>query len=990
MNNIYSCVGPSSSASLQQSTDYFKARYQRKGLVKSSTEQDPWPPINAKLFTTLTLVHQKIKQLQVKEDTVTVAEIRTKGDIHKIPEVTSSVKLDSIHQIFTPITSDDQCPMRILIEGHPGIGKTTLAKEICLQWANNRLLASDKLLFLLMLRDPNVQEIFSTKELVKYALPAYHRKLVLSYLHTSNGANVTFIIDGFDELGKEVHCKTFFWKLIEGDTLPNARIVVTSRPSASSCLHPYVDRRIEIFGFEKSSKEQYVNDALKDSSKLETLKRHFLLYPNIKAICYVPLNMAIIVYLCLAGILPSTASEMFESFILQTLRHHLIRIKKITVKDQCKKMEDLPRPVQKEVQLLQKVAFDGLLQDRIVFSMDDLPVLCRNSPNCNGLLQSVQCYCSDEIDSPTKFFNFVHLGIQEYFAAKYVATLTKGKVFKLRKESFLVCDNKRDPDPYSNSVRFSNVWIMHCGITRGKSKSLVHYLTRRTLPSHIRHLKSLNQRLVHRQASPKLRMHPSRSTQSNGFDNYYFCDFDFLPGVSSPQMHADGECNGVYQSIKCPQTSPRDRRFLIFFQRLTHYIYHLFHQSNHQDPQAISQEILNDPLKVLYLFQCFKEAQNDKLCNTLSKSFKGDEIRHHTLLPHQVVSLGFFLSNSRRNWMELNLCECKIGDHGMNLLHHYLCEEKSGKLVIKTVILNLNDLTGVSSPLLGDIITYVQLHTLQLSCNNISSMKDISIAVTNSKTIKVLLMEANDLVVQEASAISDMLTSLEEINIRYNKLGDNGAVILSKGIIKSNTLRVLDITENDITATGATAIAESLQHNTSLEVLNMSNNAIGEDGAIEFGCAITNNKMLKHLHLGDCKITATGVMAIANGLLHNNSLEVLYLSNNAISLDGATAIGYAITTNRRLRILSLSGCKVSVGSEAYEEPTMVIIRSLHHNDTITVLYPPEDVQHDDSGKEICNKTPCYKNDMNRELEIINSRRKECNLPELNVFLNYFY
>ena len=125
----------------------------------------------------------------------------------------------------------------------------------------------------------------------------------------------------------------------------------------------------------------------------------------------------------------------------------------------------------------------------------------------------------------------------------------------------------------------------------------------------------------------------------------------------------------------------------------------------------------------------------------------------------------------------------------------------------------------------------------------------MSTAVINSNTVKVLCVGGNGLTTQEASAICDMMTCLEELDISKNKFGDDGALIISEGITKTNTLRVLDISNNNITSTGATAIASSLLYNTSLEELNMSGSAIGQDGATAIAQAITNNKTLKELSL---------------------------------------------------------------------------------------------------------------------------------------------
>ena len=144
------------------------------------------------------------------------------------------------------------------------------------------------------------------------------------------------------------------------------------------------------------------------------------------------------------------------------------------------KLEQFPPVVSIALQDLGKTAFDGLVEDKIVFTIKELPVFCWHDPTYYGLLQSTECYSAEEIGTPTQSFNFLHLGIQEYFAAKYVTTLPEDEVYTLLKESFIVTERKyanSDPDPDSKSVRLSNMWILYCGITSGHCKTLRHYLT---------------------------------------------------------------------------------------------------------------------------------------------------------------------------------------------------------------------------------------------------------------------------------------------------------------------------------------------------------------------------------------------------------------------------------------------------------------------------------------------------------------------------------
>ena len=78
------------------------------------------------------------------------------------------------------------------------------------------------------------------------------------------------------------------------------------------------------------------------------------------------------------------------------------------------------------------------------------------------------------IGTPIESFNFVHLGIQEYFAAKHVATFTDDDVYKLLKESFLVTSSNYWFETSNKSVHLFNMWTMH--IKHGEFKSLRRYL----------------------------------------------------------------------------------------------------------------------------------------------------------------------------------------------------------------------------------------------------------------------------------------------------------------------------------------------------------------------------------------------------------------------------------------------------------------------------------------------------------------------------------
>ena len=376
----------------------------------------------------------------------------------------------NIEKIFVQ-EGDNESPKRILIEGAPGIGKTVLSKEIAYQWANGKILQDCKLVFLVYLRDPKLHSVESFNEILTL-FTSINTSDLMNYVK-SYAKHIAFIFDGFDELPISLQKVSFITDLIKGvnngSMFLNSTVVVTSRPTTTLFLHRVSDRRIEILGFPKEERDNYIAFSLGDSLVIkQEFDKYLKKHPILNNLCYIPLHLAILIYLFQQGSLPETLTEMNESFVLHTIYRYLEK-QNLTPPGIAKTLKDLPEDILKFVYQLSRLAFEGLCNNQLVFTGEEIKKLCPevdNTPgaiNGFGLLQAVQHYAKVGAGKTTSI-NFLHFTMQEYFAALYVSALPSEEQLSLMQETFW-------------NSQFSFMWMMYVGIVGVKSSTFSSFIT---------------------------------------------------------------------------------------------------------------------------------------------------------------------------------------------------------------------------------------------------------------------------------------------------------------------------------------------------------------------------------------------------------------------------------------------------------------------------------------------------------------------------------
>ena len=393
---------------------YLKSTYTREKQLT----YDKWPQVRSKKYINLALIE--------KEDiTKPEADQFTKATIHgNIDDIKKSKRATDITQIAQ--LPDGSQPKCILVEGAPGVGKSTFAWKLCRKWGKGKLLQQYKLIVLLRLRDNSVRNCKKISDLFKYHKDDIQQAAVKEIQYTG-AKGVLLLFEGYDELPEELRSRnSIFLDVITGRELPEATVLITSRPWASEFLlreyRRHISQHIEILGFNKANIQSYLESTTSnDPSLLASLKQYISCYPHINSLMFIPLNSAIVVQVYRNSkkdqtLVPKTMTELYSSLVRSLLLRYLFDHSEHGKKRwKVHSISDLPQDVYQQLCKLGRIAYEGIFLHRQQVIFSDLP---------EGFETLGLMHCTPELyvdEGVTVSYNFLHLTVQEYMAALHLS-----------------------------------------------------------------------------------------------------------------------------------------------------------------------------------------------------------------------------------------------------------------------------------------------------------------------------------------------------------------------------------------------------------------------------------------------------------------------------------------------------------------------------------------------------------------------------------------
>ena len=767
----------------------------------------------------------------------------------------------------------------ILVEGAPGVGKSTFAWKLCQKWGKGKILQQYRVMLLLRLREKRVRGIEKDKDIFRRCEP-----IAVEGICRNGGEGVFLLLEGWDELPEELREEdSFFLDLIQGQVLPDATVLVTSRPHASEiivteCID-YVFQHIQVAGFTEENVQAFISSSVGDDSKLlEGLQTYVSSYPHIESMMYNPLNAAIVVKVYRnsykdESTIPKTMTELYSSLIrsllLRYLKEHSVHGRRKWSR-RLRQFSDLPSDVYQQFCEVCRIAYEGITnRQQVIFT--DLP----DDFNSLDLMQYVPELYVDKGAVPS--YNFLHLTIQEFLAAYHVSLQSAQE-----KVEFFRNHQKAQ----SNQM----VLKFFAGLTNLEDISDDELLPQ---PSDIalttiHFLFEAKQRIKMLNALSKVILNDRYKVYVNPFDSYVL---GYIASLTT--------CSWKIQ-IDCRISSASAVAMLVKGTL----------DPKHENLYLYPAEALPVSLRIEGGGCCGWD------CTDLSYFFKA-----HPSFLKRIISL-------KLQDMGLDGHFLEVFSKSMSLIPHLQVLDLNSNLSIGysqeyDISPSSSSRSHCSSPLdtLSIDSSSSQLDS-QLSSRSdypASAVKLID-ALKTQNTVKLLDFSDTNIGEPECEALAQWLSS-PTCSLRVLKIGVNELSI---------RFHILEFGGNFLSCQSIQVLITSLCQNCTLNELDISRSSI----SLELLPSLIQLPLLQ-LDLTSCKLGPEEMCVIARALCGNSKLEILYIKNNPIRDEGARELADMLMQNKTLKYISLNKCEIT------EQGAQALQNSLEHNDTLLHLHLSE-------------------------------------------------
>ncbi|XP_067042145.1 NLR family CARD domain-containing protein 3-like [Acropora muricata] len=869
-----------------------------------------------------------------------VSEEKTRG-------IATTKEVTNMTSIFTPHECCEQ-PLTVLIEGEPGMGKTTYCQKLAFDWASKQCGEWDesfpRIDVVLLLRCRGIKSTIRDaieEQILPDEIDPKEKEMFFQFLK-ENPSKLLLVLDGLDEVDPPK--LEIFLKLVQRKHLPGCYIVLTSRHEAASKVRPFTDTLLEIVGFTTIEVECYIRKYFQHKEHFaEALISKVKCDLDLRELTKNPLNnlLLCVIFEDLEGILPSNRTQLYLEIVLFILRRYESK------NGLSNRGQDLLLVYQKELMILGEAALDCLRKQELYF--DDQKGDIKKHLLKFGFL-SIQYGGIKR--APCDRYGFFHKSFQEFFSAyflafsiiddvtKYHSMLTDeihmGHLFHVFKFMSGIAALRSEETAVSIVQSIASI-LNETGGTSGKFLSnltVAHELVKEC-----------------KNFSGDLYMKLVRTLgESLELLDVFACS-SYPPWVNE-------SVKTFFEALAFNSTVSslilRRWHFSIYHSEITNLLAQALKVNTSLSSLCLTgnsidagrADLLAQGLRANTSLSFLNLSENpirDKGASSLAQALRVNTSLSSLGLRDNCIGMegaSSLAQGLRVNTFlsSLNLSQNSIGDEGTNSLAQALRVNTS----LSSLVLSWNSISNEGANSVAQTLTAnTSLSSLDLSCNSIGDegAHALAQALKVNASLSSLDLSANTISYKGVNSLVQALkvnTSLTFLDLSRNSSGCEEANSLIEVIRVKTSLSSLDLADYSVGYEEENSLAPALRVNTSLFSLDLSRNNIGDEGTNVLAQVLRVCTSLSSLKFQSNSIGAAGANSLAQALKVNTSLSSLDLANNFFGSEGANSLAQAFGVNSSLSSLDLDSTHIGDEganslAQALRVNTSLSSLNLHYN-----------------------------------------------------------